>query len=155
MYTNHKKKGQINGNSAVMSLCLHKILSVQPSDPDLFCFAAISSLKDLAIFMAPQGQVASSTLGDHFEVVTWKLSGSQSRLSQSLYALQEFAAHLLGLHAPAKESRFGLCQLHLEFPRGLPSKYYLGPMLLNLIYNQSLLLSCLLVVAAASVSKFI
>ena len=36
-------------------------------------------------------QVAS-TLGDHFAAVASKLSGTQSRLSQSLYALKEFAA---------------------------------------------------------------
>ena len=29
-----------------------------------------------------------------------KLSGAQSSLSQSLYALKEFGSHLLGLHAP-------------------------------------------------------
>ena len=42
-------------------------------------------------------------MGDHFAAVTSKLSGTQSRLSQSLYTLKEFATHLLGLHAPPKE----------------------------------------------------
>ena len=60
-------------------------------------------------------QVAS-TLGDHFAAVTSKLYGAQSQLSLSLYALKEFAAHLLGIHAPAMEPGFGFCQKHLEFP---------------------------------------
>ena len=38
---------------------------------------------------------------DHFVPVTSKLSGTQSRLSRSLYTLKEFATHLLGKHAPA------------------------------------------------------
>ena len=45
--------------------------------------------------------------------------------------MKEFAAHLLGLHAPAMERGFGFCQHNLESPRGLPSKYFAGPMLLN------------------------
>ena len=58
--------------------------------------------------------------------------GIQSRLSQSLYGLKEFAAHLLGLHAPAMEPGFGFCkQQCLELPSGLPCKSYPGPMLLN------------------------
>ena len=48
-----------------------------------------------------------------------------------LYALKEFAAHLLGLHAPAAEPGFGFCQQHLEFPSCLPSMYYPDLMLLN------------------------
>ena len=76
-------------------------------------------------------QVASA-LRDHFAAVTSNLSGSQSRLYQSPYAWKEFAAHLLGLNAPVKEPGFGFCQQHLEFPSSLPSKYYTGPMLLDL-----------------------
>ena len=64
----------------------------------------------------------------------------QSKLSQSLYALKEFAAHLLGLHAPATEPSFGFCQQHLEFPSGLPSKHFPGPMLLNLSVEWELVL---------------
>ena len=41
--------------------------------------------------------------GGRFASFTSKLSGTQSKLSQSLYALKEFAAHLLGFHAPATE----------------------------------------------------
>ena len=48
-------------------------------------------------------QVAS-TLGDCFSAVFRKVSGTQSRLSLSHYALKEFAAH--GLHAPATEPGF-------------------------------------------------
>ena len=73
----------------------------------------------------------ASTLGDRFTAVTSKLSGIQSRLSQSLYALKEFGAHLLGLHAPAMEPGFGFVSSFLEFLSGLTSKYYHGPMLLN------------------------
>ena len=73
----------------------------------------------------------ASTLGDCFAAVTSKLSGPQSRLSQNLYALKEFAAYLLGLHAPATEPSFGFCQQYQEFPSSLPSKNYPGPMLLN------------------------
>ena len=55
-----------------------------------------------------------------------------TNISLSLYALKEFAAHLIGLHAPATEPGFGFCQQHqLEFPNSLPSKYYPGPMLLS------------------------
>ena len=63
-------------------------------------------------------QVAS-TLGYHFAAVTSKLSRSQSRLSQNPSAWLP------------KKTGFGFCQQHLELPSGLPSKYYLGPMLLN------------------------
>ena len=81
---------------------------------------------------SPLGPIqVASTLGDRFAAVTSKLSRTQSRLSQSLYALKEFAAHLLGLHAPVTEPGFGFCQQRLEFPSVLPSKYYPGPMLLN------------------------
>ena len=51
--------------------------------------------------------------------------------SQSLYALKELAAHLLGFCGPATESGFGFCQQHLEFPSGLQSKNYSGQMQLN------------------------
>ena len=74
----------------------------------------------------------ASTLGDCFPAVTCELSGTKSRLFLCLYALKEFAAHLLTLNAPATEPGFGFCQQHLEFPCGLPSKYYPGQMLLNL-----------------------
>ena len=63
----------------------------------------------------------------HFGAVANKLSGTKSRL----YTLKEFAAHLLGLHAPATEPSFGFCQQYLELPSSLPSKYYPSPMLLN------------------------
>ena len=53
-------------------------------------------------------------LGDLFAAVTGKLSGSQSRLPQSLWSLKEFAVHLLGSHAPATQPGFGFCQQHLE-----------------------------------------
>ena len=59
-------------------------------------------------------QVAS-TLEDHFAAVT---------------ALKEFAARLLGLHAPATEPGYGFCQQLLELPSSLPSIYYPVPMLL-------------------------
>ena len=74
----------------------------------------------------------ATTLGDRFAAVTSKQSGTQSIRSQGLYALREFAAHLLGLHALATEPGFGFCQQPLEFPSGLPSKYHPGPMLTNL-----------------------
>ena len=45
----------------------------------------------------------SSTLEDCFAVVSSKLAGTQSRLSQSLYTYKEFAGHLLGLQVPATE----------------------------------------------------
>ena len=50
----------------------------------------------------------ASALEVHFAVITSKLSGIQSRFSQSLYALKEFAAHLLGLHATTMEPSFGV-----------------------------------------------
>ena len=50
-------------------------------------------------------QVAS-TLGDRFAAVASKLSGTQSRLSQSLYTLKYFAAHLLGFNTPAWPKKF-------------------------------------------------
>ena len=50
-----------------------------------------------------------------------------TNISLSLYALKEFAAHLIGLHAPEKEPGFVFCQQNLEFPSSLPSKYYPGP----------------------------
>ena len=75
-------------------------------------------------------QVAS-TLGELLAAVARNLSGTQSRLSQSLYAMKEFAAHLLGSHAPETEPSFGFCQQHLELPRSLPSKLYPGSVLLN------------------------
>ena len=75
-------------------------------------------------------QVANA-LGNRFAAVVSKLSETQSKLSQSLYALKEFVAHLLDLHAPATEPDFVFCQQHLEFPSSLPSNYYPGPMLLN------------------------
>ena len=46
-------------------------------------------------------------LGDCFEAVANKLTGSQSRLSQSMYALKEFAIHVLDLDAPIMETGFG------------------------------------------------
>ena len=48
---------------------------------------------------------------DCFAVVANKLSGTQSRLFQSLFALKEFAAHLIGLHASTTEPSFGFCVL--------------------------------------------
>ena len=59
----------------------------------------------------------ASTLVDRFAAVDSNLYGLQSRLSQSLYALKEFAANLLGLHASATEPSFGFCQI--SFAEGL------------------------------------
>ena len=53
--------------------------------------------------------VGPRTLGDRFAAVASKQYGTQSRLSQSLYTLKEFAAHLPGLHAPATEPSFVFC----------------------------------------------
>ena len=39
------------------------------------------------------------------------LSGTQPRLYQSLYALKEFAAHLLDLHSPGMEHGFEILTL--------------------------------------------
>ena len=75
--------------------------------------------------------LVASTLGYHFAATASKLSRTQSRLSQTLSALEKFAAHLLGSHTLPTEPSFGFCQQHLKFPSGLPSKYYPGPMLLN------------------------
>ena len=62
------------------------------------------SLQDLAIFMAPHSwaQLKWQVLWGPL-CSSRQLSGKQSRLSQSLYALKEFATHLLGLHAHATE----------------------------------------------------
>ena len=43
--------------------------------------------------------------------VASKLSGTQPRLYQSLYALKEFAAHLLDLHSPGMELGFEILTL--------------------------------------------
>ena len=43
--------------------------------------------------------------------VASKLSGTQPRLYQSLYALKEFAAHLLDLHSPGMEHGFEILTL--------------------------------------------
>ena len=59
----------------------------------------------------------ASTLVDRFAAVDSNLYGLQSRLSQSLYALKEFAANLLGLHGSATEPSFGFCQI--SFAEGL------------------------------------
>ena len=53
-------------------------------------------------------------------------------VSHLLHVKQMYSVHLLGLHAPTMEHSFGFCQQHLKFPSGLTSKYYPGPMLLNL-----------------------
>ena len=47
-----------------------------------------------------------STLGHHTAAVASNLCGTQSRLSQSLYALKELAIHLLDLNASTTEPRF-------------------------------------------------
>ena len=69
------------------------------------------------------------------EIVYSKLSGTPSCLSQSLCTLNEVAAHLPGWHAHTKEAGFGFCQQHLEFPSSLLSKYYPGPMQLNVSFQ--------------------
>ena len=48
-------KVHFNRDSTVKSPCWHQVLSLWPSDPDLLWYAAIPSLQDLAIFMAPHG----------------------------------------------------------------------------------------------------
>ena len=74
----------------------------------------------------------ASAQGDHIEVITSKLSGTQSRLALSLYALKEFAAQSAWLTCSRNGARLWFfCQQHQEFPSGHPSKYYPGPMLLN------------------------
>ena len=47
----------IHGDSAVKSPCWHQGLNLQPSNPDLLHFAAVPSLRDLAIlyFHQPKG----------------------------------------------------------------------------------------------------
>ena len=47
------KRGKVhlNGDSTVKSPCWHQVLNLWPSDPDLFQFAVVPSLQDLAIYM--------------------------------------------------------------------------------------------------------
>ena len=46
---------------------------------------------------------------------------------------KRYVAHLPSLQAPTMETGFGFCQQYQEFPSGHPSKYYPGPMMLNII----------------------
>ena len=98
-------------------------------EPDHLGFAAQPSLLDMVFFMAPHGWAHSSgqySGGPH-------CSSHQQALQNTVqtfldpYAYEEFAANLLGSHAPAEEPGFGFCKQHLE-----PSiKGHRGPMLLN------------------------
>ena len=47
------KRGKVhlNWDSTVKSPCWHQVSNLWPSDPDLFRFAVVPSLQDLAIFM--------------------------------------------------------------------------------------------------------
>ena len=74
---------------------------------------------------------SGKNLGGPFAAVASKLSGTQSRLSQSLCTLKEFGAHLFGSHGTAMEPGLGFCQHYLEFPSSLPSKCTPGPILRN------------------------
>ena len=75
-------------------------------------------------------QVASAQ-GDHFEVVTSKLSGTQSRLSRSLYTKKEFAVLMLDFYALAMEPSFGLLATSKVTKNCLPN---ICCMLQNLLY---------------------
>ena len=56
MYPNHKRKGTFNRDSTAKSSCWHQVLSLWPSNPDLFQFVDQPSLQDLTIFMAPHSR---------------------------------------------------------------------------------------------------
>ena len=67
-------------------------------------------------------------------VVTSKLSGTQSRLSQSLHTKKEFAVLMLDFYAPAMERSFGLLATPKVTKNCLPNKCC---MLQNLLYPQA------------------
>ena len=83
-----RKKVDINKDSAVISPCLHQVFESATFQPRSSLHCSRTFLKRLCHF---HGSTRSgpiqvvSTLGDHFVVVTSKLSGMQSILSQSLW----------------------------------------------------------------------
>ena len=102
----HKWTDKLYSNQK--SPCWHRVSCLWPSDPDLLWFAAIPSQQDLAIFTAPQGQ-ALFTFQQFPASKVWDTVQTFQRCN-----LKEFAAHLVGIHAPATEPVFCLCQQHLD-----------------------------------------
>ena len=75
------------------------------NQPTLLCFAAEPSLQDLAHFHGSKrsGPIpGASTLGDHFAAVTNKMSSSQFKLSQSLWAWKSFQPKCLTYMLPQR-----------------------------------------------------
>ena len=82
----------------------------------------VPSLQDLAFFKAPRGWPNNSSVQYSWEPLYSSHQQAVRHTVQTFpepYALKDFAAHLLGLHAPATEPGFGFCQQHLEFPSHL------------------------------------
>ena len=136
VYTNLKKKGRYKWRFLSEKSLLTPSFESETFRPRSSLFAAILSKQDLAIFMAPHGPAQfkrpvlwRTTLQRSPASCVEHSKSTQSTLPQSLYALKEFASHLLGPNAPATEPGFGFCQQHLKFPSSLTIKYYSDPML--------------------------
>ena len=128
-----RRRVDFNGDSTVKVPCRRRD-SNRDHPTQVLSFAAAPSLQDLAIFMAPHGRAPFKwpvLWGTTFQ---WSPASSLEHspdFPRACTPWKRFAAHLLGWYAPATEPGFGFCQQHQEFPSGLPSKYYPGPMLLN------------------------
>ena len=122
-----------NRDSTAKSPCWHRVLNLWPSNPDLLWFAAVPSLQDLAIFMAPHGRAPFKW------PVLWGTALQQSPASCLEHSPDFCRAGTTWKSLPPiclayklpRQSPAWFCQQHLEFPSSLPSKYYPGPMLLN------------------------
>ena len=104
-----RRRVSFNGDSTVKDPCW-RWNSKRDLPTQVFSLAASPSLQCFDHFhgSTQSGPIKWTVLWETtINVIASKLSRTQSRLAQSLYALKEFAAHLLGLHALATESGFG------------------------------------------------
>ena len=68
-----RRRVHLNRNSVAKSPWWQRVANLWTSDTDLLWFAAIHSLQDLAIFMAPHGQTTNWTFCENSMLVTFRM----------------------------------------------------------------------------------
>ena len=109
-----RRRVDFNGDSTVNDPCWHRD-SNHDLPTQVLCFAASPSSQELAIFMAPHGRAPFKWPVLRGTPLKWSPASYLEHSPDLPWACmpwKSFAAHLLGLHAPATEPGFVLmCSL--------------------------------------------
>ena len=117
----HFKNGRFIGNSMVKAPCWHQDLNCD-FPTQVHSFAATTSSQDFTIFISPHGcqPDARAQYSAEPPVITNKQTGTQSRLSQSLYALKVICHPIAWLICSRNRARLCFLSAAPGVPKLLP-----------------------------------